>query len=71
MDDFPAHVDGGAEGFQGDLDDVDRAHHSGAEAARLKEQDSLLTGGSPGVGTVGDGIESGCSHSNSIPIWRS
>ena len=46
MDNFAAHVDGRAKGFKGDLDDVDRAHHSGAKAARLEQQHPLLTGGS-------------------------
>jgi hypothetical protein len=37
MDDFAAHVDGRTEGFKGDLDNVDRAHHSGAKASRLQQ----------------------------------
>ena len=65
MDDLAANVDGRAEGFESDLDDVDRAHHAGAEAPWLEQQDPLLTGGSPGGVTVGDGVEDSRSH---IPI---
>ena len=62
MHNLPAHVNRRAEGFQSDLHNVDRAHHPGAKAARLEQQHPLLTGGSPGVGTVRDGIEQSCSH---------
>jgi hypothetical protein len=37
VDDLPANVDGSAEGFEGDLDDIDGADDSGAKAARLKQ----------------------------------
>ena len=41
MDNLAAHVDGRAKGFQSDLDNVDRAHHAGAKAARLEQQHPL------------------------------
>ena len=38
VDDLLAHVNGRAEGLQGDADDVDGAHHAGAEAAGLQQK---------------------------------
>ena len=46
MDDLAAHVNGRAEGFKGDFDDVDGAHHAGAKTARFEQQHPLLAGGS-------------------------
>lgn len=66
MDDLAANVDGSAEGLKGDLDDIDGAHHTGAKAARLQQQYSLLLGGSPGLATVRRGFEDSCGHSASI-----
>ena len=37
MDDLLAHVDRRAEGFQGNADNVDGPHHSGAKASRLQQ----------------------------------
>ncbi len=68
MNDLAAHIDGRAEGFKSDLDDVDRAHHAGAEAPWLEQQNPLLTRGSPGGVTVGDGVEDSRSHSPIIAI---
>ena len=56
MDDFAAHINGRAEGFKGDLDDVDGAHHAGAKTARLEQQNPLLARGS-GLG-AGWGMDS-------------
>src|ERR1017187_3400778 len=67
MHNFPANIDGCAEGFQCDFDNVNRAHHSRAKSARLEQQHPLLTGGSLGAVTVRDGIKSSCSHTTSIP----
>ena len=67
MDDFAAHVDGRAEGFKGDLDDVDGAHHAGAKTARLEQQHPFLAGGSAGGTVMGNGIEGSCGHPLSIP----
>ena len=68
MDDFAAHVDGGSEGLQGDFDDVDGAHHARAKAARLEQEDALLTGGSFAGITVGDGIKGSRSHYSIITM---
>ena len=38
VDDLFADVNRRAEGFEGDADDVDGAHHAGAEAAGLQEK---------------------------------
>ena len=62
MDNFTADIDGSAEGFQSDLDDVDRAYYASAEASRLEQQDPLWGGGSLGVISVRDGIKQGCGH---------
>ena len=62
MDDLAAHVNGRAEGLKGDLDDIDGAHHAGAETARLEQQHPLLAGGSPWGTVTGNGIEDSCSH---------
>ena len=62
MDDFAAHINGSAEGFQSDLHNVDRAHYAGAKASRLQQQDPFLSGGSLGVVSVRDGFEQGCGH---------
>jgi hypothetical protein len=62
MHNLAAHVNGRAEGFQGDLYNIDRAHHSGAKASRLEQQDPFLTGGSLGVVSVRDGIKQRCGH---------
>src|ERR1035438_9272700 len=62
MHNFAAHVNRRAKGFQGDLHNVDRAHHTRAKTARLQQQHPLLTGGSPGVGTVGDSSKQRSSH---------
>jgi len=68
MHNFASDVDGGAKGLQSDLDNVDGAHNTGAEAARLEQQDPLLTGGRPGEATVRDGVEDSCGHFASIPM---
>jgi len=62
MDDFAADIDGSAEGFKSDLNNIDRAHYASAEASRLEQQDPLLRGGSLGVVSVRDGIKQGCGH---------
>ena len=62
MYDFAPHVDGGAEGFKGDFDNVDGAHHAGAKATRLEQQHPFLAGGSLGRITVGDGFEDRIGH---------
>src|SRR3954471_5966895 len=67
VNDFATDVDGRAEGIEGNLYDVDRAHHSGAETAWLKQQNTLGGGGSSGAGTVRNGIEDSGGHINSIP----
>ncbi len=38
VDDLLAHVNGRAEGFQRDADNIDGAHHSGAKAPRLQQK---------------------------------
>jgi hypothetical protein len=53
MHDLPAHIDGRAKGVEGDLDNVDGAHHAGAKAARLEQQNTLLAGGLIGAAKVG------------------
>jgi hypothetical protein len=70
MDDLATDVDRGPEGFKSDLNDVDRAHHAGTKAPRLEQQNPLLTGGSPGGVTVGDGVEDSRSHIAIITIPR-
>ena len=57
MHNLPPHIDGRAEGFESDLDNVDRADNAGAKASRLEQQDPFLTWGSPGVVTVRDGFK--------------
>ena len=68
MDDFAADIDGRAEGLKSDFDDVDRADHAGAEAARLEQQHPLLVGDAARLATVESGVEDRGSHSNSIPM---
>jgi hypothetical protein len=46
-----ANVDGSAKGIERDIHHIDRAHHAGAEAARLEEQNPL--GGDFGAGILG------------------
>src|SRR5581483_1357156 len=41
VDDLLADVNGCSEGFEGDSDDIDRAHHPGAKAAGLQKQQIL------------------------------
>jgi hypothetical protein len=41
VDDFLADIDGRAEGLEGDADNVNGAHHAGAEAPRLEQKQSL------------------------------
>jgi hypothetical protein len=62
MHNLASYIDGRAKGFQSDLHNIDRAHHSGAEASRLQQQNPFLTGGSPGVVSVRDGIKQRCGH---------
>jgi hypothetical protein len=62
MHNFAAHVNGRAKGFQGDLHNIDRAHHAGAKASRLEQQDPFLAGGSLGVVSVRDGFKQRCGH---------
>src|ERR1019366_10345193 len=62
MYDFPADINWSAEGFQCDLDDIDRAHNACAKAARLEQQHPLLTRGSLGDVSVRDGIEDSNGH---------
>src|SRR5690606_1330036 len=39
VNDFMAHIDGGAEQFERTFDNIDCAVHTGTEAARLGQQD--------------------------------
>jgi len=68
MHNFAADIDGSAEGFEGDFDNVNRTHHAGAKATRLEQQNPFLAGGSIGLATVQGGVEDSCGHSNSIPM---
>ena len=52
MDDLVAHIDRRAVDLQRPLDDVDCAHHAGAEAARRAEHDAK-TGFDQGGGGLG------------------
>lgn len=64
--DLVAHIDGRTEPLQRALDDLDRAIHAGAEAARLRQQDFGV-----GLGHGFDGGVHGCVH-HRIPIsWTS
>ena len=62
MDDLAAHIDGGAEGFKGDLHDVDGADHAGAKAAWLKQQNLFLARGSARGAVMGNGFDDRCGH---------
>src|SRR5580658_4273271 len=64
MHNLAAHIDGRTEGFQGDFDNVDGAHHSGAETTRFEQQHPLLGGVSPGGIATGNGVEDSCGHTN-------
>jgi len=56
MDDFAAHVNRRSESVEGYLYDVNGADNSGAETARLEQQDALLARGGFHVAKVGDGF---------------
>ena len=62
MHNLAANVNGRTKSFQGDLHNIDRAHHSGAKASRLEQQNPFLAGGRRGVVTVRDGIKQRCGH---------
>src|SRR5580692_3211893 len=62
MDNLPAYINRRAESLQCDLHNVNRAHHTGAKAPWLEQQDPLLAGGSLGLISVRDGVEDSCSH---------
>src|SRR5580658_5995194 len=64
--DFAANVDGCAESLESDLHNVDSAHHTGAKAARLEQQNPFLAGGSSVGGAVRDGFEQSRDHMTSI-----
>ena len=56
VDNFATHINGRAEGVEGDLDNVNGADHTGAEAAGFEQQDTLLAGETIGAAKVGDGF---------------
>jgi hypothetical protein len=61
MNDFFANVDRRTKGIEGDLHDVDGAHDTGTEAARLEKKYPLgfRFAAAP---VFRDVVESGCSH---------
>ena len=62
MYDLAADVDGRAEGLECNFDDVDGAHHSGAETSWLEQQHPLFTRGSVGGAVMGNGFGDSSSH---------
>jgi hypothetical protein len=62
VDNLAAHVDGGAEGFKSDFNDVDGANYTGAKTARLKKKNALPISWIVALGVIGDGIERGYRH---------
>ena len=62
MHNFATDVDGRAEGFKGNLHNVDGTHDTGAETAWFEQQHPLLAGGSLCGTVIGSGIEDSCGH---------
>jgi len=70
MDDLATNIDRRAKCLKRYLDDVDGAHHTGAEAARFEQKNPLLTGRCFAMGAIGDRIKRSCSHPAIISICQ-
>jgi hypothetical protein len=70
MDDFTANVNWRAKCLERDLDDVDGANHTCAEAARFEQKNPLLIGRSLAMSAIGDRIKRSGSHTTIISICQ-
>ena len=70
MDDFTTNVNWRAKCLERDLDDVDGANHTCAEAARFEQKNPLLIGRSLAMSAIGDRIKRSGSHTTIISICQ-